>query len=71
MVAAATLLLSLLVGHLLIPTYAAQAFAEMHEGLIHRTRTHVVQCALNRCSASERYIAVGSRVEGMPSWHQR
>jgi hypothetical protein len=56
--------------HLLNATYAAQAFAEMHDGLIYRSRTHVVQCAPNRCSASERYIAVGSRVEGMPSWHQ-
>jgi hypothetical protein len=70
MVAAATVLLELLIRHLLNATYAAQAFAEIHEGLTHRTRTHVVPGALNRCGASERYIAVGSRVQGMPSWHQ-
>jgi hypothetical protein len=70
MVVAATLLLQLLIGHLLNPTFAAQGFAEIREGLTHRTRTHVVQGALNRCGASERYIAVGSRVKEMPSWHE-
>jgi hypothetical protein len=68
--AAATVLLQVLIQHLLNATYAAQAFAEIHEGLTHRTRTHVVQGVLNRCGASERCIAVDSRVEGMPSWHQ-
>jgi hypothetical protein len=37
MVAAATVLLQLLIRHLLNATYAAQAFAEIHEGLTHRT----------------------------------
>jgi hypothetical protein len=67
MVAAATVLLQLLIQHLLNDTYAAQALPEIHEGLTHRARTHVVQGALNSCGASQRCIAVGSRVEGMPS----
>jgi hypothetical protein len=71
MVAAATLLLQFLWRHLLDATYAALAFAEIHEGLTHHTRTHVVQGAFNRCGASERYIAAGSGVEGMPSWYQQ
>jgi hypothetical protein len=71
MVAAATLLLQFLIRHLLNATYAAQAFAEFHEGLLHRTGTHVVPGALNRRDACERYIAVDSRVESMPSWHQQ
>jgi hypothetical protein len=68
--AAATPLLQLLIRHLLNATYAAQDFAELHEGLLQRTGTHVLHDSLNRRGARERHIAVISRVEGMPGWHQ-
>jgi hypothetical protein len=69
MVAAATVLLQLLIRHLLNATYAALAFAEIHEGLTHRTCTLVVQGALN-CATGAPQVSATLQEESRKHQHQ-